>query len=211
MQFGNIYRWDGDALRIVTSFNTPAAFVEQRRQAPFRPSPINPVGQMVASKETVHVHNAAESEAYRTGDPVAVASVEIIGLRTFLAVPMLKDNELVGAFTLGRQEIRDFSERQIALVTSFASQAVIAIENARLLSELRQSLEQQTATSEVLGVISRSKFICNLSCRALLTLLHGCAVQSRQGFIGCRTETTVGWLHPVTVSSPLITKSNNEN
>ena len=156
--FGNIYRWDGDALRIVTSFNTPAAFVEQRRQAPFRPSPINPVGQMVASKETVHVHNAAASEAYRTGDPVAVASVEIIGLRTFLAVPMLKDNELVGAFTLGRQEIRDFSERQIALVTSFASQAVIAIENARLLSELRQSLEQQTATSEVLGVISRSKF-----------------------------------------------------
>ena len=111
---------------------------------------------MIASKKTVHVHNMAETEAYLSGDPVAVASVEIAGARTGLAVPMLKENDLIGAFTLGRQEIRDFSERQIALIVSFANQAVIAIENARLLNELRQSLEQQTATSEVLEVISRS-------------------------------------------------------
>jgi class 3 adenylate cyclase len=161
--FGNIYRWDGEALSIVASCNTAAAFVEQRRQEPFRPSPINPVGQMIASKNTVHVHNMAETQAYLSGDPVAVASVNIIGARTGLAVPMLKDNELIGAFTLGRQEIRDFSERQIALVTSFANQAVIAIENARLLTELRQrttdlseALAQQTATSEVLQTISSS-------------------------------------------------------
>jgi len=111
---------------------------------------------MIASKKTVHVHNMAETEAYLSGDPVAVASVEIAGARTGLAVPILKENNLIGAFTLGRQEIRDFSEREIALIVSFANQAVIAIENARLLNELRQSLEQQTAASEVLDVISRS-------------------------------------------------------
>jgi GAF domain-containing protein len=168
--FGNIYRWDGEALNIVASYNTAAAFAEQRRKEPFRPRPINPVGQMIESKKTVHVHNMAETEAYLSGDPVAVASVKIAGARTGLAVPMLKDNELIGAFTLGRQEIRDFSERQIALVTNFANQAVIAIENARLLNELRESnadlrqrtndlteaLEQQTATSEVLQIISSS-------------------------------------------------------
>ena len=154
--FGNIYRWGDEGLSIIASCNTVAAFVEQRRQEPFRPSRINPVGQMIASKKTVHVHNMAETEAYLSGDPVAVASVEIAGARTGLAVPILKENNLIGAFTLGRQEIRDFSEREIALIVSFANQAVIAIENARLLNELRQSLEQQTAASEVLDVISRS-------------------------------------------------------
>ena len=100
--FGNIYRWDGEALNIVASYNTAAAFAEQRRKEPFRPRPINPVGQMIESKKTVHVHNMAETEAYLSGDPVAVASVKIAGARTGLAVPMLKDNELIGAFTLGR-------------------------------------------------------------------------------------------------------------
>src|SRR6202034_1597113 len=94
--------------------------------------------------------------AYRDHDPWMIAGVDEAGIRSMCAVPMMKDAELVGVMAFYRRAVRPFTEKQIALVENFADQAVIAIENARLLSELRESLEQQTATSEVLGVISRS-------------------------------------------------------
>ena len=179
-KFGNIFRWDGDALHLVATHNIPPAFAELRRRSPFRPGPENHIGRMVATKAVVHVADLAADQRYiERRDPAAVAAVELGGIRTFVAVPMLKENELIGALIVYRQEVRPFTDKQIELVTNFAAQAVIAIENARLLNELRQRTDELGRSVEELRALGEVSQAVNstLDLETVLSTIVAKAVQ----------------------------------
>ena len=154
--FGNILRFENGLPQFVAKLRVPEQFFAFLRRSGLRPGPLHPFSRFIEQKQTVHVVDYSADPSYLDRDPLAVAGVELGNIRTLLIVPMLKDDELIGGVAIYRHEVRPFTDKQIELMTNFAAQAVIAIENARLLGELRQSLEQQTATSKVLEVISSS-------------------------------------------------------
>jgi GAF domain-containing protein len=155
-KFGVLWKFKDGAIQIIAQLGVEPAFAELVESGKHRPGPLHPLTRLIETSQIVHVPDYREDPSFLAGDPLAVAGVEVGGGRSVLVVPMIMDNRLMGAIGIFRKEVRPFTDKQIELVSNFARQAVIAIENYRLVNELRESLQQQTATSEVLQVISSS-------------------------------------------------------
>jgi len=164
-KFGHLLIYDGERFRVAAVHAAPSILTDFLNRGPFPAGAATGLGRLASTKRVVHVADLKAEQAYLDRDPLRVATVEGAGARTGLAVPMLKENKLVGAIVIYRQEVRPFTDRQIELVSTFADQAAIAIENVRLFDdvqartrELTESLQQQTATADMLKVIGRSTF-----------------------------------------------------
>jgi PAS domain S-box-containing protein len=189
--FGGLTRVDGEEFHYVAMHNVPPAFAESMRQ----PRPIGPGRvhyRLLNGEEVVQVQDVTAEDIYRSGEPGRRALADLGGARTVLWAALRKDNTLLGAFVIYRKEVRPFTNKEIALLQNFAAQAVIAMENARLITETRESLEQQTATAEVLGVINSSPGDLAPVFDAILEKAHnlcGTAVGSLNLYEGTKVRT----------------------
>jgi GAF domain-containing protein len=154
--FGTLWTFDGQLFTAASAYRVPEEYAEYLSRGPQEPIPGSTLGQFALGRDVVTITDILAEDVYRRDHPIARAVIDLAGARTLAGVALRKDGVLLGAITIYRQEVRPFSEKQIRLLQNFAAQGVIAMENARLITETREALEQQTATAEVLQVINSS-------------------------------------------------------